>query len=826
MNVNSKRLKESEKYANDKQWFKDCMDNLESFNALIPGGETWKDRYEDIKINLDLYDGKINKEDFINVIAPFGENVGELPANFNNKNIVFNKINAVTGIELTRPFDYRLVAVNKEATTRKEQAKYGMFKDWIVQSIMQELKEKIVQEHAEEFQQLEQMKAQIKNQPEGEEGQPQMSENQVEIQQLQQMAEELEQRIQQEIIDRTPDEIHRYMSREYQDPAEIMFNQLLELEMKRLNVKDEINTGCGYAANTAIEAYRVFEKKGKPALMVLNPLGFTFNKSIYSERIEDGDWATYTTFEQPNEVLNEYYKDLTIDELDKIDEAYSDIQLSPTSFGNKMTTTYDYSMEGIKVQHFEWKALKQVKFLTYQDDDGVHQTIVDHSYEMDEEIGDIAIEDEWILTRYEGTKIGGDIYVRMREVPGQHRDINNVHECKLSYVGIVYENGISLTQRLRNYQYLYDILLYRMELATGKDRGRIAAINQDIIPREVDIPTWLINAEKSGFTFFSTMDEGGKHYPFDVTSAVKELDLSHSGDIQKYQLMADFVDLKAGESIGVTKAMQGQVQEREAVANVQQSIAQGTTILQKFYNTHDKVKRNVIDSLIKLAQDIYSRNKTDQLVYSLDDLSIAILTLDQDYLENTSLGIFTQDTALDFAKLNEIKVVANNALHSGKLEMEDYVSLYSVKTITEAEENLKLGKQRREKREDEVQQMQHQHIMEQTEKTKQDAIELQTLAHEQKMEQIRLQGEIDLTKAQMELNRQIIYTSGFDQEKDRNENKIPDYVEMARKAQKDNEELRLKLRKQQLDEDKFKHQKEIDKEKLEIDKKKATKNKA
>ena len=57
------------------------------------------------------------------------------------------------------------------------------------------------------------------------------------------------------------------------------------------------------------------------------------------------------------------------------------------------------------------------------------------------------------------------------------------------------------------------------------------------------------------------MDEG-KHYPFDVTSAVKELDLSHSGDIQKYQLMADFVDLKAGESIGVTKAMQGQVQER------------------------------------------------------------------------------------------------------------------------------------------------------------------------------------------------------------------------------------------------------------------------
>ena len=122
-------------------------------------------------------------------------------------------------------------------------------------------------------------------------------------------------------------------------------------------------------------------KKGKPALMVVKPIRFTFNKSIHSERIEDGDWATYTTFEQPNEVLNEYYKDLTTDELEKIDEAYSDIQLSPSSFGNKMTTTYDYSTEGIKVQHFEWKALKQVKFLTYQDDDGVHQTIVDHSYE-------------------------------------------------------------------------------------------------------------------------------------------------------------------------------------------------------------------------------------------------------------------------------------------------------------------------------------------------------------------------------------------------------------------------------------------------------------
>jgi hypothetical protein len=842
ININSKKLTEKEKYHDDKQWFKDCVNRVEVFGVQdgnVAWTTSWFDRFKQIKINLDLYNGIINESDFINIIAPFGESVGKLPANFNNKNIIYSKIKTVEGIELQRPFNYRLVAVNPEATTRKEKAKYERMQEWVVQNIMNELQEKIYAEHEQEFAQLEQMQQQGQQQQmqasqepqvdeEGnpiqqQEGQPGMD-NQMQVEQVQQMAQELEQRIQEEITQQTPEEINRYMARHYQDPAEVMFNQMLEYEAKRLQLNQKINQGCSFAAQTSIEVYRIYEKNSKPEVQTLNPMGFIFNKSLYSDRIEDSDFASYVYFMKPNEILNEYIKDLTQEDIKKLEAWTNDLSTAFTGIDNIASLSYTYSTHGVRVQHVEWKSLKKIQYLTYVDDEEqVQQTIVNGDYKLDPEIGDLELEEDWVLTKYEGTKIGSDIFVRMREVPGQHGDITQIKECKLSYVGLVYERGISLIERLKNYQYLYDILMYRMELQTAKDKGHITAINQDIIPDNLTFAQWMMNAEKSGFAPFSTMKEGGKYYPFDVTNSVKEIDMSLTSDIDKYRAMAEFIDLKAGESIGVTKSMEGQIAEREAVSNVQQSITQGTTILQSFYITHDNVKKNVMEALINLAKDIYLRNPSGAIHYVLDDLSVAVLEMDEELLETTTLGFFAQESNLDYQQLQEIRQRSVEALSAGTIDMDTLILIYKAKSVQEAEEVLKAAKEERQKREDQVQQQEAQNKQELQQQLQDNAKELLKMQHFHKMEEIRLKGEIDLTAKQMELNRQIVYTAGFDDEKDRNSNNVADYVEYARKAQKDNDDLLMKLRKQQLDEDKFKYQQQYDKQKLEIERKKANK---
>jgi hypothetical protein len=97
------------------------------------------------------------------------------------------------------------------------------------------------------------------------------------------------------------------------------------------------------------------------------------------------------------------------------------------------------------------------------------------------------------------------------------------------------------------------------------------------------------------------------------------------------------------------------------------------------------------------------------------------------------------------------------------------------------------------------------------------------LQHQHKMNEIQAKGEIDMVLKQMELNRQVVYTAGFDEEKDRDDNNRADYVEYAMKAQKDNEELKLKWAKENREREQFDHKKKYDNEKLKLENKKLNK---
>lgn len=69
------------------------------------------------------------------------------------------------------------------------------------------------------------------------------------------------------------------------------------------------------------------------------------------------------------------------------------------------------------------------------------------------------------------------------------------------------------------------------------------------------------------------------------------------------------------------------------------------------------------------------------------------------------------------------------------------------------------------------------------------------------------------------LQQQAILAMGFSEEKDANDNNVPDVMEYALKGI----EADIKRRKQNLDERKFEHDREIDKEEIKIKKKAADK---
>jgi hypothetical protein len=72
-------------------------------------------------------------------------------------------------------------------------------------------------------------------------------------------------------------------------------------------------------------------------------------------------------------------------------------------------------------------------------------------------------------------------------------------------------------------------------------------------------------------------------------------------------------------------------------------------------------------------------------------------------------------------------------------------------------------------------------------------------------------------RRETELQKAAVVAMGFAEDKDVNDNQIPDVLELAREGL----DADIKLRKQNLDEKKFEHDKETDKEKLKIENKKA-----
>jgi hypothetical protein len=237
----------------------------------------------------------------------------------------------------------------------------------------------------------------------------------------------------------------------------------------------------------------------------------------------------------------------------------------------------------------------------------------------------------------------------LREVPGQHKDLTNLYECKLSYIGSTYDNlnssTTSLVDRMKYYQYFFNILWYRIELLIGSDDGKSLLLNANLIPKSsgLDIEKWMYYFKVNKLGLLDPTEEGNKGNQ-NIGEAAKEIDMSLVSDIQKYMQLAEYIERRCGESVGITKQIEGQIGTEEAVRNTQQALVQSANILEPYFDMHNLIKRNVLQALIETAKVAYSELQPKSLSYALDDMSVAMLTPDYELLENSTYGLFVSNS--------------------------------------------------------------------------------------------------------------------------------------------------------------------------------------
>ena len=821
------RLTERQKESDDRQWYKDWVDLCSGRggddNFLLTKDSV--DRNRDININYDLYDGKINKDDFRYLYNPYGvEN--EQPVDFTHKDIVSKRVKTIEGLEMARPFGYRVTAVNEEATTRAEQEETERMREYVNAQIMNKI-HAVAEENAR--QKMEQMQMRLQ-QAQASGASPE--ELQAMQQEMQQAQSQMQQEMEQQVEAMTPDEVKKYMRRERQDPAVVLATHILNYIKEKQDVDRKFKEAWRDMAIAPFCCVWVGEMNREPVMEVVDPRGFRYKASNNSSYIEDGMWASYERYMTPSEIAAEYGDELSDEDYESLTSTDTDAWGDAVWVDSEFQPAYDRRLHtsGIRVMHAEWKDVKKIKFLKYIDANGEEQeTVVGSDYRFDRANGDIEVDERWIVTRYEGTRISDHIYVRMREVPNQWRDLTSLSDrdrCKLSYKGV--DMRVSLVDRMKPYQMLYDIFMYRIEMLAAADKGKSIVLDNSVKPSNFTMEQFLyyLDTLKIGFVEKNTK-EGNRAVPFNVGEVVKEIDRSMSSDIQKYQQMLEWIDMKCGESVGMMPQLLGQIQQNEAVNNAQGAVNNSVNTLEHYFYYFNIFKKNVLLGLIECAKSVFMKYQPKVLTYVLDDMDMEMVRPDYDLLDESSYGITLTNNTQYNSILEMVKSLCQPAMQNQAIDLSDVIKVMKADNLTDAQELLEVSEERKRRQVQEMQEQQNQ-ANQQLEQMKQEyEMRMKEMDAQAKMEQIRLKGEYDLKIADMNLQRQAILALGFDTDKDRNNNRVPDVIDQLklmldqRKADQKDRELNLKERQQESSENDMAHKREMDEKKLEIERKKA-----
>ena len=776
----------AQKEANNKEWYKKVIDTIVGYHSNrsnIFNSSIKSSKRMEMKINYDLFNNILHLDDFEKICSPFGSEIGQMPSDFTNKDIISGKIKALLGMEMKRPFSFKVVAVNEEATTRKEQFEFNKLREFVVNSI------------------IEPIKVEIEKQNQQQEGQELTKEQQQEIQQ----------KIAEELKTQTPDEVKLYMEREHQDPAEVLSRQILDYLTQEQDLKNKFNAIWKHSAISGAEISWVGMEKNKPVVKVINPLFFSCDDLNGSQYIQDSEWACYQMKMTFTEFVNFFQDEFTDKELKSIfSGAHS---TSALEFGHFETDNSSFDDTGyqfkITVYHTEWKALNPIKFLkTINPETGEEQEdIVDELYKLNKEAGDIEIHTEWIPSKYEGYKIMGigKEYAYTREVPCQVRDLDNLYKCKLSYVGAFIDNlnsnSTSFVTRMKQYQYMYDIIWYRLENSIASDYGKILLLNAGIVPKTSGLTTekWLHYLRTTKIGFMDLSQEGNKN-SLDLTLAAKEADMSKVAEIRQNIELLDYIERRCGDSVGITKQVEGQIGANEGVGNTNNAIAQSANILEPYFEVHNIVKRDILQSLLEVAKICYTLYPPKCLSYVLDDMSIKMLNVDSELLENSTYGLFLSNSMKTNEIMESLKTLAHAALQNQRIELSDFLSILKSNSTQEIEDMLK--KSEKERKEQEQQQQQQQQKSQEEMQKKQIELREKEMAHE--MEMMVTQENM---KTERELQKQTILSLGFNEDKDLDKDGTPDIMEVF-KAGKDADlkQSEMQLEKDKLEQRRLEHQ--------------------
>lgn len=778
-----------------KKWQEDCVNYIIGEGNVTSGGNSTS-YYGELQTYYNLYNSIFDEKDFKSITNPFKVEDG-FPATPHDFNIIRPKVDLLIGEETKRPLNFRVIRTSQEATSEMQEKEKQMILQYIEAAITARMSPEEAQQFQEQLQSGEIM---------------------------------------------PPEQIAKYMDKDYKDIVENTAYHSLTYLREKLNLDNEFIKGWKDGLISGREIYYVGVLNAEPYAERVNPICFSCDKSPDLEFIEDGSWCCRKMRMPITEVYDRYYDKLEEKDLDKLEEMIGSTpgrnlgDRSPVDIGIQLRIYDNPIFEGsgkslVNVWHCCWKSFKKIFYVTTTDDAGQPQiNIVDETYQP---VGnEVSVEPDWIIEVWEGYRAGSDLYFGIQPIEYQHVSIDNPNSQKLPYCGAIYSNTNSkprsLVSILKPLQYMYIVLWYRLELAIARDKGKV--VNMDItqIPKSMNISPakWMHYLSSVGVNFINPYEEGwnipgregGKPAQFNQITA---LDLTMSNVIAEYIQLMDKIEELAGTISGITQQREGAVSSSEMVGNVERSVVQSSHITEPLFWVHNQCKRRVLNMLLNTAKGAWEETGKQKLQYIFDNGERAFLDITPKFYYE-DMDVFVSDTSKDLENIQKLQQLIQPAMQNGASLLE------AAEILTN--DNFNIIKQKLKDMQTRQEQIQQQ----QQEAEAQQQQQLQQMQNESKQQELMLQeAQMDLQRYQIDQDNQTkiavaqINAYRGTEELDQDQNGIPDPVEIGKQAieqQKINQEAynkryeakqkrEIEDQKIQLEKDKMKHETELQKAK-------------
>lgn len=378
-----------------------------------------------------------------------------------------------------------------------------------------------------------------------------------------------------------------------------------------------------------------------PVLEIVKPENLFFSKNTSHQFLSQGHKANvnavvHRTYLKRSEILTQYGHLMNQETLDslfghttgdgahrlydarKLDHIYRNEEYYDS--GRIHNQHSNSNLDTLPVYHVEWLANNKVELTDPEYKQDIETVLPIRSRkEYEENYGKKAGDGTtkkygYRLDRYEGIRIGEDIYLNCGKSKHIPRSIGSPWTTTLSYNGVVYNdrNGkpYSVALSLKDLQDTYDILnFFRDNLIAnaGVDGSRInlAAIpkvlGQDYMERILKFMAF----RKQGVELYDPTEDGAhlfNHYG--------DFRGSLSGNIiEQLEVAKEGIERQVDIVTGVNRHMYAAAEVRDAVSNVQQGQKQVSLITKDIFELVHTSRKHMLTDLINRAKLTYKKGK-------------------------------------------------------------------------------------------------------------------------------------------------------------------------------------------------------------------------